>query len=90
MMLADDIISNGKCKEEVETKLESWRDALERRRKKVISSKKMYLSMNKKGSGNNVQCQSIEVNKVTEFKYLGSIVQSNGQCGAEQKKRVLA
>ena len=31
-----------------------------------------------------------EVAKVEDFKYLGSTVQSNGECGREVKKRVQA
>ena len=34
--------------------------------------------------------QGEEVAKVDDFKYLGSTVQSNGECGREVKKRVQA
>ncbi|KAK3566904.1 hypothetical protein QTP86_004877 [Hemibagrus guttatus] len=43
----------------------------------------------KEGSG-TVRLQGEEVKKVQEFKYLGSTVQSNGECGKEVKKRVQA
>ncbi|MCJ8739512.1 hypothetical protein PDJAM_G00048010 [Pangasius djambal] len=41
----------------------------------------------REGSG-TVRLQGEEVKKVQEFKYLGSTVQSNGECGKEVKKRV--
>ncbi|RJG11798.1 hypothetical protein D4A39_16960, partial [Alcanivorax profundi] len=37
-----------------------------------------------------VRLQGEEVKKVQDFKYLGSTVQSNGECGKEVKKRVQA
>ena len=37
-----------------------------------------------------VKRQGEEVAKVEDFKYLGSTVQSNGECRREVKKRVLA
>ena len=37
-----------------------------------------------------MQGQGEEVAKVEDFKYLGSTVQSNGECGREVKKRVQA
>ncbi|MCJ8740952.1 hypothetical protein PDJAM_G00064870 [Pangasius djambal] len=43
----------------------------------------------REGSG-TVRLQGEEVKKVQEFKYLGSTVQSNGECGKEVKKRVQA
>lgn len=41
-------------------------------------------------AGGKVKVQGIEVVKVDEFKYLGSTIQSNGQCTKEMKKRVQA
>ncbi|KAK3511371.1 hypothetical protein QTP70_005282 [Hemibagrus guttatus] len=43
----------------------------------------------REGSG-TVRLQGEEVKKVQEFKYLGSTVQSNGECAKEVKKRVQA
>ncbi|KAK3572609.1 hypothetical protein QTP86_000855 [Hemibagrus guttatus] len=87
MMFADDIVICSESMEQVEENLERWRFALERRRgMKVSRSKTEYLCVNeRKGSGTGE-----EVKKVQEFKYLGSTVQSNGECGKEVKKRVQA
>ena len=91
MMFADDIVICSESKEQVEEKLESWRYALERRGMKVNRRKTEYMCVNERqdtGSG-TVKMQE-EVAKVDDFKYLGSTVQSNGECGGEVKKRVQA
>lgn len=90
MMFADDIVICGETKEEVEASLESWRYALERRGMKVSRNKTEYMCANERGDGNVLQMQGIEVTKVDQFKYLGSTVQSNGECGREVKKRIQA
>ena len=91
MMFADDIVICSESKEQVEEKLESWRYASERRGMKVNRRKTEYMCVNERqdtGSG-TVKMQE-EVTKVDDFKYLGSTVQSNGECGREVKKRVQA
>ena len=92
MMFADDIVICSESKEQVEEKLESWRYALERRGMIVNRRKTEYMCVNERqdtGSG-TVKMQGEEVTKVDDFKYLGSTVQSNGECGREVKKRVQA
>ena len=91
-MFADDIVICSESKEQVEEKRESWRYALERRGMKVNRRKTEYMCVNERqdtGSG-TVKMQGKEVAKVDDFKYLGSTVQSNGECGREVKKRVQA
>jgi len=90
MMFADDIVLCSGSRQQVEAHLERWRHALERRGMKVSRSKTEYMCMNEKGDSGTVQLQGTEVAKVDEFKYLGSTVQSNGECGREVKKRVQA
>ena len=94
MMFADDIVICSESKEQVEDKLESWRYALERRGMKVNRRKTEYMCVcvNERqdtGSG-TVKMEGEVVAKVDDFKYLGSTVQSNGECGREVKKRVHA
>ena len=92
MMFADDIVICSESKEQVEEKLESWIYALERRGMKVNRRKTEYMCVNERqdiGSG-TVKMQGEEVTKVDDFKYLGSTVQSNGECGREVKKRIQA
>ncbi|KAK3544165.1 hypothetical protein QTP86_003940 [Hemibagrus guttatus] len=77
-------------REQVEENLERWRFALERRGMKVSCSKTEYMCVNEREGSGTVRLQGEEVKKVQEFKYLGSTVQSNGECGKEVKKRVQA
>ncbi|KAK3520892.1 hypothetical protein QTP86_019360 [Hemibagrus guttatus] len=90
MMFADDIVICSESREQVEENLERWRFALERRGMKVSRSKTEYVCVNEREGGGTVRLQGEEVKKVQEFKYLGSTVQSNGECGKEVKKRVQA
>ncbi|KAK3561329.1 hypothetical protein QTP86_030628 [Hemibagrus guttatus] len=90
MMFADDIVICSESREQVEENLERWRFALERRGMKVSRSKTEYMCVNEREGSGTVRLQGEEVKKVQEFKYLGSTVQSNGECGKEVKKRVHA
>ncbi|KAK3522456.1 hypothetical protein QTP86_011802 [Hemibagrus guttatus] len=90
MMFADDIVICSESREQVEEYLERWRFALERRGMKVSHSKTEYICVNEREGSGTVRLQGEEVKKVQEFKYLGSTVQSNGECGKEVKKRVQA
>ncbi|MCJ8736398.1 hypothetical protein PDJAM_G00257470 [Pangasius djambal] len=57
---------------------------------KVSRSKTEYMCVNEREGSGTVRLQGEEAKKVQEFKYLGSTVQSNGECGKEVKKRVQA
>ena len=48
------------------------------------------MCVNERQVKGTVKMQEEEVAKVEDFKYLGSTVQSNGECGREVKKRVEA
>ncbi|KAK3565483.1 hypothetical protein QTP86_010593 [Hemibagrus guttatus] len=84
MMFADDIVICSESREQVEENLERWRFVLERRGMKVSGSKTEYMCVNEREGSGTVRLQGEEVKKVQEFKYLGSTVQSNGECGKEQ------
>ena len=88
MMFADDIVICSENREQVDEKLERWRFALERRGMKVSRSKTEYMCVNERDPSGRVRLQGEEIKKVEDFKYLGSTVQSNGECGKEVKKRV--
>ncbi|KAK3516882.1 hypothetical protein QTP70_028199, partial [Hemibagrus guttatus] len=83
MMFADDIMICSESREQVEENLERWRFALERRGMKVSRSKTEYMCVNEREGSGTVRLQGEEVKKVQEFKYLGSTVHSNGECGKE-------
>ncbi|KAK3548354.1 hypothetical protein QTP70_010715 [Hemibagrus guttatus] len=63
---------------------------MEKYRVVVSRSKTEYMCVNEREGSGTVRLQGEEVKKVQEFKYLGSTVQSNGECGKEVKKRVQA
>ncbi|KAK3513085.1 hypothetical protein QTP70_000977 [Hemibagrus guttatus] len=90
MMFADDIVICSESREQVEENQERCRFALERRGMKVCRSKTEYMCVNEREGSETVRLQGEEVKKVQEFKYLGSTVQSNGECVKEVKKRVQA
>ncbi|KAK3544908.1 hypothetical protein QTP86_029243 [Hemibagrus guttatus] len=90
MMFADDIVICSESREQVEENLKRWRFALGRRGMKVSRSKTEYMCVNEREGSGTVRLQGEEVKKVQEFKYLGSTVQSNGECGKEVKKQVQA
>ncbi|KAK3525616.1 hypothetical protein QTP70_000930 [Hemibagrus guttatus] len=90
MMFADDIVICSESREQVEENLERWRFALERRGMKVSCSKTEYMCVNEREGSGTVRLQGEEVKKVQDFKFLGSTVQHNGECGKEVKKRVQA
>ncbi|KAK3539658.1 hypothetical protein QTP70_011107 [Hemibagrus guttatus] len=54
---------------------------------KVSRSKTEYMCVNEREGSGTVRLQGEEVKKVQEFKYLGSTVQSNGECGKEVFQR---
>ncbi|KAK3518202.1 hypothetical protein QTP70_033895, partial [Hemibagrus guttatus] len=85
MMFADDIVICSESREQVEENLERWTFALERRGMKVSRSKTVYMCVNEREGSGTVRLQGEEVKKVQEFKYLGSTVQSNGECGKEEQ-----
>ncbi|KAK3555147.1 hypothetical protein QTP86_009990 [Hemibagrus guttatus] len=80
---AYDELLTSESREQVEENLERWRFALERRGMKVSRSKTEYMCVNEREGSGTVRLQGEEVKKVQEFKYLGSTVQSNGECGKE-------
>ncbi|KAK3515123.1 hypothetical protein QTP70_007219 [Hemibagrus guttatus] len=84
MMFADDIVIFSESREQGDENLERWRFALERRGMKVSRSKTEYVCVNEREGSGTVRLQGEEVKKVQEFKYFGSTVQSNGECGKEE------
>ena len=87
MLFADGVVLCSESRE-VENSLEKWRLALESRGMKINRSKTEYMVLNEKWG--QVSLQGVQIRKVEEFKYLGSTVQSNGDCNREVKKRVQA
>ena len=89
MMFADDIVICSTDREIVEEKLEQWRKALEDRGLKISRGKTEYLRFNE-DQDTEICMEGERLNRVENFKYLGSKVSSNGNMDAEITHRVQA
>ncbi|XP_047487973.1 uncharacterized protein LOC125038499 [Penaeus chinensis] len=90
LMFADDVALNGETNEDVEERLEQWRRALEDRGMKVSRHKTEYLYVGDQDPERAVEMQGLKLNRVQEFKYLGSTLQSDGASDKEVGKRIQA
>ena len=90
MMFADDIVLTAESKTQLEVDLERWRYALESRGLRISRTKTEYLCGNKKDIQSPIKLQGADVPETEDFRYLGSTIQSNGECGREIKKRIQA
>ena len=86
MMFADDVVLCAREKYVLELELEQWREALEKRGMKVSRTNTEYMCLNGKQLG-SVKMQSAQLPQVTEFKYLGRTLQSDGDKTTEINKR---
>ena len=66
----------------LELELEQWREALEKRGMKVSRAKTEYMCLNGMPLG-SINMQSAQLPQVTEFKNLGSTLQSDGDTSTE-------
>ena len=86
MMFADDVVLCAREKDVLELELEQGREALEKRGMKVSIAKTEFMCLN--GTPlRSVKMQSAQLPQVTEFKYLGSTLQSDGDMTTEINKR---
>ena len=86
MMFADDVVLCARENDVLELELEQWREALEKRGMKVSRAKTEYMCLNGTPFG-SVNMQSTQLPQVTEFKYLGSTLQSDGDMSTEINKK---
>ena len=86
MMFEDDVVLCAREKYVLELELEQWREALEKRVMKMPSAKTEYMCLDGTPLG-SVNMQSAQLPQVTEFKYLGSTLQSDGDMTSEINKR---
>ena len=90
MLFADDVILCADIREELGTRLETWRGVMEDRGMRVSRKKMEYLCLEIQKEAGMVKMQGEELNRVEEFKYLGSTVQADGGAEKEVVKRVQA
>ena len=94
MLFADDIVLVVETKEEVKNKLEEWRAVVEGRGLRISRTKTEYLRCDFSGTSQigepEVTIDEEVVASTTMFKYLGSIIPSNGQVDGDVTHRIQA
>ena len=94
MLFADDIVLIDETKSGVNAKLDVWREVLESKGFKISRTKTEYIKCNFSGSRNTneetVKIASQEIRRSEEFRYLGSIIQQEGEIGEDVNHRVQA
>ncbi|XP_057543262.1 uncharacterized protein LOC130821491 [Amaranthus tricolor] len=94
MLFADDIVLVAKAKEEASTKLEEWRAVLEGRGLRISRTKTKYLRCNFSGiesiGESEVTIEGDVVACMSKFKYLGSVIQSDGKIDRDVTHRIQA
>ena len=92
MLFADDIVLCGDKGVDMTEYLESWRKALEERGMRVSRPKTQFIdfSFEQNAQGNRTQVKILgeEVERVTDFKYLGTSIEEEGGMETEIAKRV--
>jgi len=94
MLFTDDVVMLGESREELNGRFETWRQALEAYGFRLSRSKTEYMECNfsKRRSRSilEVKVGDHTIPQVTRFKYLGSIVQNDGEIEADVSHRIQA
>jgi len=91
MLFVDDITLIDETRQGVNDKLERWRHTLEFRGFRISRSKTEYLHYCFSGRGDargEVTLDGGSISKVDKFKYLGSIIQQNGDIDGDITQRI--
>jgi len=94
MLFADDVVLVGESLEEVNYRLEEWKEALETKGLKLVEVKLCILSLifileiRVNQNRHVVNMVSEVVDKVDSFKYLGSVLQKNGRFDKDIMHRI--
>ena len=94
MLFADDIVLLADSREEINTKLEIWRNALESKGFRLSRNKTEYMHSNftNKQLRDDLKVRLREdiIPQVTKFKYLGSIIRQDGEIDDDVNHRIQA
>ena len=94
MLFVDDIVLVAETKVEENAKLELWREVLESKVLKISKNKTKYIKCNfSKNQGRNEEVVSIEgqeILKSEQFRYLGLILHTEGDIGADVTHKIKA
>jgi len=93
MLFADDIVLIDESKKGVNTKLELWRSTLESQGFRLSRSKTEYLhcqfNMGGGGLADEVAIRDAAIPKVVRFRYLGSIIQEDGEIDEDVNQQIM-
>ena len=93
MLFADDMVIVGETIEEVKEMLEKVREALETNVLKIYRDKTEHVESKwrgERGSEEVVSIQGVKLKKVSEYKYLGSVIQEDGALDKEVTSKIQA
>ncbi|KAL5157933.1 Obg-like ATPase 1 [Glycine soja] len=94
MLFADDIVLLGESREELNERLETWRRALETHGFRLSRSKSEYMeckfNKSRRVSNSEVKIGDHIIPQVTRFKYLGSVIQDDGEIEGDVNHRIQA
>ncbi|KAL5181843.1 LINE-1 retrotransposable element ORF2 protein [Glycine soja] len=94
MLFADDIVLLGESREELNERLETWRRALETHGFRLSRSKSEYMeckfNKRRRVSNSEVKIGDHTIPQVTRFKYLGSVIQDDGEIEGDVNHRIQA
>ncbi|KAL5146025.1 Retrovirus-related Pol polyprotein from type-1 retrotransposable element R2 [Glycine soja] len=94
MLFADDIVLLGESREELNERLETWRRALETHGFRLSRSKSEYMeckfNKSRRVSNSEVKIGDQIIPQVTRFKYLGSVIQDDGEIEGDVNHRIQA
>ena len=92
MLFTNDIVLIDESREEVNTKLERWRDTLEAKGFRLRKSKTGYLhcrfSACEGGIAGEVAIEGTIILRVGRFRYLGSLIQESGEIDEDINHRI--
>ncbi|KAL5179591.1 hypothetical protein HKD37_01G000874 [Glycine soja] len=94
MFFADDIVLLGESREELNERLKTWRRALETHSFRLSRSKSEYMeckfNKSRRVSNSEVKIGDHIIPQVTRFKYLGSVIQDDGEIEGDVNHRIQA
>ena len=94
MLFADDIVLVAETREEVSTKLDEWREALEGKELRISRTKTEYLHCDFSGTPPvgepEVSIDEAVAKSTTKYKYLGLIIQRDGEIDGDVNHRIHA
>ncbi|KAL5143855.1 SPX domain-containing membrane protein [Glycine soja] len=94
MFFADDIVLLGESREELNERLETWRRALETHGFRLSRNKSEYMeckfNKRRRVSNSEVKIGDHIIPQVTRFKYLGSVIQDDGEIEGDVNHRIQA